>query len=107
VHSIGFLNSKLICKPYWGRPSALPPRSSRDLLDWRKTIHQFANDCSTLRPMGYYRGGPAALHEARRRKMAEARHRRRGKNLKLRQPTLPIESTESVANERPGMSHCG
>lgn len=60
-----------------------------------------------LRPMDYYRGNPAALHEARRRKMAEARHRRREKNLKLRQPTLPLESTEGIANERLGMSHCG
>jgi transposase InsO family protein len=60
-----------------------------------------------LRPMDYYRGDPAALHEARRRKMAEARHRRREKNLKLRQPTLPLESTESIANQSTGMSHCG
>ena len=37
----------------------------------------------------------------RRRKMAEARHRRREKNLKLRQPTLPLESLEGVANKRP------
>ena len=60
-----------------------------------------------LRPMDYYRGVPAQLHEQRRRKMAEARHCRRETNLKLRQPTLPLESTESIANERPGMSHCG
>ena len=60
-----------------------------------------------LRPMDYYRSDPAALHEARRRKMAEARHRRREKNLKLRQPTLPLESMESIANESLGMSHCG
>jgi putative transposase len=43
-----------------------------------------------LRPIDYYRGDPAALHEERRRKMAEARHWRREKNLKLRQPTLPL-----------------
>ncbi len=60
-----------------------------------------------LRPMDYYRGAPATLHAARRRKMAEARHRRREKNLKLRQPTLPLEPMESIANEKPGMSHCG
>jgi transposase InsO family protein len=51
-----------------------------------------------LRPMDYYRGAPAKLHEARRRKLAEARHRRREKNLKLRQPTLSLEHQESVAN---------
>ena len=60
-----------------------------------------------LRPIDYYRGDPAALHEQRRRKMAEARHRRREKNLKLRQPTLPLESLEGVANQPAGMSHCG
>ena len=60
-----------------------------------------------LRPMDYYRGNPAQLHEQRRRKMAEARHRRREKNLKLRQPTLPLESLESVANQEAEMSHCG
>jgi transposase InsO family protein len=60
-----------------------------------------------LRPIDYYRGDPAAMHEQRRRKMAEARHRRREKNLKLRQPTLPLESLEGVANQEIEMSHCG
>jgi hypothetical protein len=56
--------------------------------------------------MDYYRGDPATLHAARRRKLAEARHRRREKNLKLRQPTLPLESAESIANQETEMSHC-
>lgn len=60
-----------------------------------------------LRPIDYYRGDPAALLEQRRRKMAEARHRRRETNLKLRQPTLPLESLEGVANQEGEMSHCG
>jgi len=60
-----------------------------------------------LRPIDYYRGDPSKLYEVRRRKMAEARHRRRDKNLKLRQPTLPLESTEGVANNQPELSHCG
>jgi putative transposase len=50
-----------------------------------------------LRPVDYYRGTPAHLHEARRRKLAAARHRRREKNLRLRQPTLPLEPAETVA----------
>lgn len=45
-----------------------------------------------LRPVDYYRGQPEKLHEARRKKLAAARHRRRETNLKLRQPTLPLES---------------
>jgi len=60
-----------------------------------------------LRPIDYYRGDPVALHEQRRRKMADARHRRREKNLKLRQPTLPLETLEGVANRVTEMSHCG
>jgi len=60
-----------------------------------------------LRPIDYYRGNPLALHEARRRKMAEARHRRREKNLKLRQPTLPLETSEVVANDGPKLSQSG
>ena len=50
-----------------------------------------------LRPVDYYRGNPAELHEERRRKLAAARHRRREKNLRLRQPTLPLEPVETVA----------
>ena len=60
-----------------------------------------------LRPIDYYRGDPAALHEQRRRKMAEARHRRRENNLKLRQPTLPLEPLEGIANQEAELSHCG
>jgi hypothetical protein len=29
------------------------------------------------------------------------------KNLKLSHPTLPLEPTESIANQRPEMPHCG
>jgi putative transposase len=50
-----------------------------------------------LRPVDYYRGNPAELHEARRRKLAAARHQRREKNLRLRQPALPLEPAETVA----------
>lgn len=60
-----------------------------------------------LRPIDYYRGDPARLHEQRRRKLAEARHRRREKNLRLRQPTLPLKCMEGVANGNPEMSHGG
>jgi hypothetical protein len=50
-----------------------------------------------LRPVDYYWGSLGELHEARRRIPAAVRHRRREKSLRLRQPTLPFESTESVA----------
>lgn len=45
-----------------------------------------------LRPADYYRGKPAELHAARKRKLVEARQRRKEANLKLRQPKLPLIS---------------
>jgi transposase InsO family protein len=76
------------------------------IIEWYNT-ERLHSALGYLRPMDYYRGDPAAMHEQRRRKMAEARHRRREKNLKLRQPTLPLESLEGVANQQAEMSHCG
>ena len=49
-----------------------------------------------LRPVDYYRGDPAALHAARRLKLAQARHQRKERNLQLRQSTLPLENSETV-----------
>lgn len=76
------------------------------IIDWYNT-ERLHSALGYLRPMDYYRGDPARLHEERRRKMAAARHRRRETNLKLRQPTLPLESAEGVANDEPGMSQSG
>lgn len=50
-----------------------------------------------LRPLDYYRGYPEELYAERRRKLSEARHRRKEKNLRLRQPTLPLTNEEPVA----------
>ena len=79
---------------------ALEGEELTDLLQARDVLAQIIRWYNTerlhsalgfLRPIDYYRGNPAALHEARRRKLSEARHRRREKNLKLRQSTLPLE----------------
>jgi transposase InsO family protein len=43
-----------------------------------------------LRPADYYRGEPESMKAERRTKLSQARHRRREKNLRLRQPTLPL-----------------
>jgi len=51
-----------------------------------------------LRPMDYYRGDPQALLEERRKKLAEARHRRREANLEIRQRTLAFAAVEPEAN---------
>jgi len=50
-----------------------------------------------LRPVDYYRGDPKAKHEERRLKLAQARHRRRERNLELEQGTLPYTAEEPVA----------
>jgi transposase InsO family protein len=50
-----------------------------------------------LRPVDYYRGEPEELYAERRRKLSDARHRRKEKNLRLRQPTLPLTNEESFA----------
>jgi len=60
-----------------------------------------------LRPVDYYRGNPEAQHEARRQKLAAARHRRKEKNLQIRQPTLPLETGRLSLNSTPKMSHYG
>jgi transposase InsO family protein len=52
-----------------------------------------------LRPADYYRGDPAARHAERRRKLVEARHRRRKQNLGLEQGTLAFEVGEKVASD--------
>jgi putative transposase len=51
-----------------------------------------------LRPADYYRGDPKIKHEARRLKLAQARHRRRERNLQLPQGTLPYATEGTVAN---------
>jgi hypothetical protein len=66
------------------------------LIGWYN-LEQLHSALGFLRPVDYYRGKPEELYAVRRRKLAEARHRRREKNLELRQPTLPLTSEETVA----------
>jgi putative transposase len=51
-----------------------------------------------LRPVDYYRGDPKSKQAERRLKLAQARHRRRERNLELDQGTLPYTAEEPVAN---------
>lgn len=51
-----------------------------------------------LPPAMSYRGDPKARHEERRRKMAEARHRRKEKNLELKQRTILFEERQTDSN---------
>ena len=51
-----------------------------------------------LPPAVVYRGNPEARKAERRRKLAQARHRRRERNLGLEQGTLPFVPEEGVAS---------
>jgi hypothetical protein len=51
-----------------------------------------------LPPVVVYRGNPEERKQQRRRKLAQARHRRKERNLGLHQGTLPLGAGESVAN---------
>lgn len=51
-----------------------------------------------LRPADFYRGDPPRMHELRRRKLAQARHRRKQINLGIRQRTFHLETTETVSS---------
>jgi hypothetical protein len=51
-----------------------------------------------LPPVVYYRGNPKTRHEERRRKLAEARHRRKEKNLELKQRTIPFAEGQPIAS---------
>jgi putative transposase len=51
-----------------------------------------------LPPEVVYRGRAEERKEERRRKLTQARHRRRQKNLGLQQGTLPFRAEETVAN---------
>jgi putative transposase len=59
------------------------------LVDWynRERLH---SALGYLRPVDYYRGHPEEIQAARRQKLAQARHRRKERNLQLRQPTLAL-----------------
>jgi putative transposase len=72
---------------------------AHDALD--KVIHRYNyqrlhSALGYLRPIDYYRGDPDDLQATRRAKLAEARHRRREENLKLRQRTLPYPDPAGV-----------
>jgi transposase InsO family protein len=51
-----------------------------------------------LPPWEFYRGDPSRRFEERRTKLSQARHRRRERNLHLRQGTLPLEGGEAVTS---------
>jgi putative transposase len=52
-----------------------------------------------LRPVDYYRGDPRERYQARRTKLAQARHGRKERNLQLQQRTLPLTEGEAVASD--------
>ena len=75
------------------------------IINWYNT-ERLHSALGYLRPIDYYRGDPEQLKEIRRRKMAEARHQRREKNLEVWQRTLLLEPQEGIANCDQEKSHC-
>jgi putative transposase len=60
-----------------------------------------------LRPIDVYRGNPEQILEERRRKIAEARYRRKEENLRRRQTSLYLESAPAGTNRTlPEMASC-
>jgi transposase InsO family protein len=51
-----------------------------------------------LVPWEFYRGEPSRRFDERRTKLSQARHRRRERNLQLRQGTLPLEGGEAATS---------
>ena len=49
-------------------------------------------------PATWYRGNPDTVSETRRRKLAQARHRRKQINLGIRQTLLPFSASESATS---------
>jgi hypothetical protein len=70
------------------------PELRHRVLAWRMVDE----DVACLPPAVVYRGNPEQRKEQRRRKLAQARHRRKEKNLGLRQGTLPLVAGQTVAN---------
>jgi hypothetical protein len=59
-----------------------------------------------LPPREFYRGEPSRRFEERRVKLFQARHRRRERNLELRQKTLPLERGRPLLPTDAGLCHC-
>jgi putative transposase len=58
-----------------------------------------------LPPREFYRGEPSRRFEERRLKLLQARHRRRERNLQLRQGTLPLEGGRRSLPTEAGLCH--
>jgi len=62
------------------------------VVDWYNT-ERLHSSLHFLRPVDYYRGNPDKLLEERREKLAKARHERKEENLRIRQRTLPLDTS--------------
>src|SRR5262245_47022458 len=85
--------------PGRGRPDQLVGGGARAgaAVQWynEERLH---NALGYLPPVVVYRGNPEERKAERRRRLAQARHRRRAKNLGLHQGTLQFKAGETVAN---------
>ena len=69
----------------------LEAESSMSRIVRRYNVVRLHSALGYLPPREYYRGNPAKRQEERQVKLSQARHRRRERNLELRQGTLPLE----------------
>jgi putative transposase len=70
-------------------------------LDCRYNAERLPSTLGYLPPWEFYRGEPSRRFEERRVKQFQARHRRRERNLELRQGTLPLEGGGCYFQRRP------
>lgn len=88
---------------------AYEDRGMNNLFDGREVIDKIVkwyneerlhSALNYLRPMDYYRGEPDKLLEERRRKLIQARQRRKEKNLSIRQRELVIKDPWEGVNRK-------
>ena len=98
----------MIERAYRTLREALDGEELRNLLEAEKVLARIVrwyNEERLHSALGYlppavvYRGNPEERKAERRRKLAQARHRRRERNLGLEQGTLPFTAGEVVGSQ--------